>query len=90
MFGRLLTPLVAHFDLSPRPDAVSDRPKGSDSVDADAESFARDVLIEVMRNAVEKLKEAEDLPAKLEVRYHNLIMETSNSNGLCYHAWACA
>lgn len=65
MFGRLLTPLVAHFDLSPRPETAPERP--ADHETEEAESFARDVLIEIMRNSVESLKEAEGLPAKLEV-----------------------
>lgn len=65
MFGRLLTPLVAHFDLSPRLDVVPDRSADPDT--EEAESFARDVLIEVMRNLIDSLKEAEGLPEKLEV-----------------------
>ena len=32
-----------------------------------AESFARDVLIEIMRNSVDSLKEAQGLDAKVEV-----------------------
>lgn len=65
MLNRLLTPLVAHFDLSPRPDVVPER--SADQETEEAESFARDVLIEIMRNSVESLKEAEGLSAKLEV-----------------------
>ena len=65
MLNRLLTPLVAHFDLSPRPDVVPER--AADQETEEAESFARDVLIEIMRNSVESLKEAEGLSAKLEV-----------------------
>jgi hypothetical protein len=38
-----------------------------ESIDVDPEDFARDVLIELMRNAVDRLKVAEDMVAKLEV-----------------------
>jgi hypothetical protein len=70
MLRTLLTPLRAHFDNispnpSPKPDA-STFPHGSPEVDP--EDFARDVLIELMRSAVERLKTAEDTRTKLEVR----------------------
>jgi hypothetical protein len=38
-----------------------------ESVDIDPEDFARDVLVELMRNAVDRLKGAEDMRSKLEV-----------------------
>ncbi len=42
--------------------------------DASAEDFARDVLVELMRNAVEKLKEAEDIKDKIEVCIRDYIL----------------
>lgn len=66
MFGRLLTPLKARFEVSPLPEATFKRIE--DDEDTTAENFARDVLIEVMRKSIDSLKEAEDLVAKIEVR----------------------
>ena len=65
MFGRLLTPLKARFELSPRPDALFEHAQEDEMLAA--ENFARDVLIEVMRKSVESLKEADDLKTKIEV-----------------------
>lgn len=65
MFGRLITPLRARFEQSIRPEIQEDVVQDED---ASAEDFARDVLVELMRNAVEKLKEAEDIKDKIEVR----------------------
>ncbi|KAI5118373.1 hypothetical protein M0805_008701 [Coniferiporia weirii] len=79
MFGRLLTPLVtplvARFDLSPRPNATFESTEDHET--AFAENFARDVLIEVMRNSVESLKEAADLKAQIEVmgEIHRIMVE---------------
>jgi len=69
MFRTLLTPLRAHFDsLSPRPSPNPDASAfPNDSPELDPEDFARDVLVELMRNAVERLKTAEDTRSKLEV-----------------------
>ncbi|EJC99617.1 beach-domain-containing protein [Fomitiporia mediterranea MF3/22] len=68
MFGRLLTPLVTplvnHFDLSPRPGTAFEN--GEDQETASAENFARDVIIEVMRNSVESLKVAYNLDEKIQ------------------------
>jgi len=64
MFGRLITPLKARFEQSIRPEKQEDVAQDED---ASAEDFARDVLVELMRNAVEKLKEAEDIKDKIEV-----------------------
>ena len=74
MFRQLLTPLSAAFSLpqlSPRPSSTSFPHNGSDDHaddSLDPEEFARDVLIQLMRNAVENLKAAEGLRAKAEVR----------------------
>lgn len=65
MFERLITPLRARFEPSPLPEASFEVIEDHET--ASAENFARDVLIEIMRNSVESLKEAEDLKAKIEV-----------------------
>lgn len=77
MFNRLLTPLKATFDsISPRPSpnpatgTLSAFPH--DSPDVAPEDFARDVLVELMRNAVDRLKVADDTRYKLEVRVASL------------------
>ncbi|KII85493.1 hypothetical protein PLICRDRAFT_44793 [Plicaturopsis crispa FD-325 SS-3] len=66
MLGRLLTPLRAHFDLSPRQEAAQ-LPDDANDDDLAPENFARDVLIEIMRNSIDQLKDAEDRRAKKEV-----------------------
>ncbi len=66
MLGRLITPLRARFDLSPRPPTSPEDVEDDDS----PENFARDVLTELMRNAVEALKAAEDVHGKVEVSLH--------------------
>lgn len=74
MFRQLLTPLSAAFSLpqlSPRPGTATSPHSGADDRaddSLDPEEFARDVLIQLMRNAVENLKAAEGLQAKAEVR----------------------
>ncbi|KAL5513687.1 BPH1 [Sanghuangporus vaninii] len=79
MFGRLLTPLVtplvARFDHSPRPE--SEFGNHSELEDASAEDFARDVKIELMRNSVESLKATETLVDKIEVmdEIHRIMLE---------------
>jgi hypothetical protein len=71
MFKTLFTPLRTRFDISPRQSPRLDTPRTpfqhNDSLDIDPEDFARDVLVELMRNAVERLKSAEDVRSKLEV-----------------------
>ena len=67
MFSALLTPLRARFETSslvepPRADGNED--------DLAPEDFARDVLIELMRNAVEKLKSMSDIHSKVGVRIY--------------------
>lgn len=73
MFRTLLTPLRARFDLTPRTDTFQIPPKTpiqEEDDDLAPEDFARDVLIELMRNSVENLKEADGTRAKLEVSTH--------------------
>ena len=69
MFGKLLTPLVtplvSRFDLSPRPEASFENTEDLET--ASAENFARDVMIEVMRNSIESRKEANGLKDKIQV-----------------------
>jgi hypothetical protein len=83
MFQKLFTPLVARFDIGTPRAPVHASPNGtprsldtprslnsfneSESIDVDPEDFARDVIIELMRNAVDRLKGADDIHAKLEV-----------------------
>ena len=65
MFSALLTPLRARFETQPRVEATT---TPADDVDDIApEDFARDVLIELMRNAVEKLKITGDVRSGVEV-----------------------
>lgn len=65
MLRSLLSPLSDRFALSPVPD-LSPAPRTADDIFS-PEDFARDVLLEVMRNAVERLKVAEGLSARSEV-----------------------
>lgn len=65
MLRTLLTPLRARFDVSPRLP-----PQNTLSVPQDEptpEDFARDVLVELMRNSVEELKQAEGHEDKIKV-----------------------
>lgn len=79
MFGRLLTPLVtplvSRFDLSPRPEQSFQN--AEDLETASAENFARDVMIEVMRNSIESLKEANSLKDKIQLmnEIHRIMVE---------------
>ncbi|KAJ7700350.1 beach-domain-containing protein [Mycena rosella] len=69
MLRTLLTPLRLRFDSSPR-SAVTNNvttPSIPDEEELDPEDFARDVLIELMRISVEKLKLAEGTNARMEV-----------------------
>lgn len=67
MFRTLLSPLSSRFPLTPRPDITSH--SLPDVVEEETpEDFARDVLLEVMRNAVERLKVAAGLNERTEVR----------------------
>ncbi len=66
MFSALLTPLRARFEIAPQVEAVT-TPATDNVVDIAPEDFARDVLIEIMRNAVEKLKTTGDICSQVEV-----------------------
>ncbi|KAJ6588193.1 beach-domain-containing protein [Mycena capillaripes] len=69
MLRTLLTPLRLRFDSSPR-SAVTNNvttPSIPDEEELDPEDFARDVLIELMRIAVDKLKIAEKTHDRIEV-----------------------
>ncbi|KAJ7143646.1 beach-domain-containing protein [Mycena filopes] len=69
MFRTLLTPLRLRFDSSPR-SAVTNHvttPSIPDEEELDPEDFARDVLIELMRLAVDKLKLAPTTHERVEV-----------------------
>lgn len=72
MLRSLLSPLSSRFPLSPRPD-VAPMPEESDPA---PEDFARDVLVEVMRGAVERLKVAEGLSDRTQVRRAALGLQT--------------
>ncbi|KAF7792655.1 hypothetical protein EIP86_003752 [Pleurotus ostreatoroseus] len=65
MLQTLLSPLTSRLPLTPRPGAAPSLPPVDDT--AAAEDFARDVLVEVMRNAVERLKLAEGLQPRTQV-----------------------
>ncbi|OBZ78370.1 Beige 1 [Grifola frondosa] len=65
MLRTLLTPLSARFSLSP----LSSRQESvgiPEHDDLAPENFARDVIVELMRNAVERLKAAEELHGRIE------------------------
>ncbi|KAJ7439485.1 beach-domain-containing protein [Mycena latifolia] len=69
MLRTLLTPLRLRFDSSPR-SAVTNNvttPSIPDEEELDPEDFARDVLIELMRLSVEKLKLADSTHNRMEV-----------------------
>lgn len=66
MLRTLLTPLSAHFALSPRAEASTDTTHESDALTP--EDFTRDVLVELMKKSVERLKVADGLSMKTEVR----------------------
>ena len=64
MLRTLLSPLSSRFPISPRPDTA---PVIPDNDEPAPEDFARDVLVEVMRNTVERLKVAEGLSSRTQV-----------------------
>lgn len=66
MLRTLLTPLRARFDLSPRTPSFNPPTPSVPDDDLAPEDFARDVLIELMRNSVENLKVAESTRSKTE------------------------
>jgi hypothetical protein len=67
MLRTLFTPLRAHFDSSPRTPKTLSVP-GQDDDELAPEDFARDVMIELMRNSMENLKLAQDMSTKAQVR----------------------
>lgn len=68
MLRSLLTPLRARFDASPRPDTgFESSPAPNDDEEFSPEDFARDVLVELMRNAMESLKVADEVKTKTQV-----------------------
>ncbi|TFK55260.1 beach-domain-containing protein [Heliocybe sulcata] len=80
MLRTLLTPLVATFNLSPRLTPTTPKaPVFGEEDDLAPEDFARDVLIELMRNGVEKLKVAEDTRSRIEAitlsEIHRVMLE---------------
>lgn len=95
MLGRLITPLRAAFDL---PQRIESTPSTIQNADEDAEGFARDVRIELMRNSIEAFKNAEDLSGKIEVSsaietlvLNRSILPKGRTHGSCTHtnAWSC-
>lgn len=66
MLNAILTPLRAGFNLSPRVETHPVLPDPRDD-EQDPEEFARDVMVELMRNAVEDLKLAEDRKMRLKI-----------------------
>jgi hypothetical protein len=66
MLQSFLTPLRARFDISPRPETTFESVIPVDDEVA-PEDFARDVLIELMRNSVEELKGADNMKSRTEV-----------------------
>jgi hypothetical protein len=64
MLSAILTPLRARFDLSPRL-----QPSASLApAEPEPEDVAREILQELMRNVVEKLKTTEETLGKIDVR----------------------
>ncbi|KAI0826715.1 beach-domain-containing protein [Trametes gibbosa] len=78
MLRTLFTPLSARFSLpsplSPR-NSQDSAPEESDELDP--EDFARDVLVELMRNATERLKAANSLTERIEVlsEIHKIMLQ---------------
>lgn len=69
MFQTLLSPLKARFDqLSPRSPSAAFLPVTEEEDVQTPEDFARDVLVQLMRNSVENLKMADTQVVKAEVR----------------------
>ena len=63
MFRTLLTPLSSRFSAS-----IPNTPHTvNEEDDVSPEDFARDVLIELMRNSIARLKDAQDVGSRLEV-----------------------
>jgi hypothetical protein len=70
MFQNLLSPLKARFEgLTPRSPSATFLSPADDVPESapDPEEFARDVLVQLMRNTVEALKTADGQDAQTEV-----------------------
>ena len=65
MLQTLLSPLTSRLPLTPRPGAAPSLPPVDDT--AAAEDFARDVLVELMRNSTERTKTADTSQETIEV-----------------------
>ncbi|KAJ3965792.1 hypothetical protein EV361DRAFT_810107 [Lentinula raphanica] len=85
MFKTLLTPLRAKFnELSPLSPSANVSHSGLLAAGDDDENdsqlapkdFARDVLIELMRNSVENLKAAEEVRGRIEVGFFYALCST--------------
>lgn len=70
MFRTLFTPLSARFSLPSPLSSPRQAPTEvlSDPDEIDPEDFARDVLVELMRNSTERLKTAETAQDRIDVR----------------------
>ncbi|KAG6831011.1 hypothetical protein H0H92_013198 [Tricholoma furcatifolium] len=79
MLRTLLTPLRARFDLSPKTPTPVLAPQEEDEVAP--EDFARDVIIELMRNSVENLKLAEDTRTRIQVlaEIHRIMQQDAHT-----------
>jgi len=90
MLQTLLSPLRSRFDLSPRsptssPSELPNPSPTNPEDDLNPEEFARDVLIELMRNSVEKLKQADDLQNKSEVWLRKkIVAKEEKINASCF------
>ncbi|CAK5278628.1 unnamed protein product [Mycena citricolor] len=84
MFRTLLTPLRLRFDSSPRSavtqNIVTPIVAEEDELE-NPEDFARDVLVELMRNSVEKLKMSQDTHSRMEtlVEIQRIMLQDSLS-----------
>ncbi|KAF5354041.1 hypothetical protein D9756_006953 [Leucocoprinus leucothites] len=77
MLRTFLTPLRARFDVSPRLP-----PQNASNMQQDErtpEDFARDVLVELMRNSVEELKQVEGFEERMKIleEIHRIMMQSS-------------
>jgi hypothetical protein len=63
MLRTFLTPISARFSST----FVPQTPNKPEDDEADPEDFARDVLMEILRNSIERLKVAQDAQSKIEV-----------------------
>jgi hypothetical protein len=74
MFQSLFTPLRSSFSApsisGPPPAEVGDGEEDPES----PEAFARDVLVQLMRNAIDELKMAEDAQARAEVGFKRRLL----------------